>query len=215
MDETVLYDISYGLYLIGAAYENTPTGCIANTVFQVSAFPPKVAVSLNHDNFTSACIKNMMEFSVSIVTENIAPDIISKFGFFSGKNTYKFENIEYKKIMNSLPVLTQNISGWLHCKVENIVDIGTHAIFIAEVIDSERLSNEPPMTYAYYHKNVKGKAPKNAPTYREEPKNLSENIEYVCEVCGYVYKGGDFESLPDDWVCPVCKVPKSRFSPKT
>lgn len=49
--------------------------------------------------------------------------------------------------------------------------------------------------------------------------------KYICNVCGYVYDpaagdpgtnippGTSFEALPDDWVCPLCGVPKSDFSP--
>ncbi len=41
--------------------------------------------------------------------------------------------------------------------------------------------------------------------------------KYVCSVCGYVYDpaehdGAAFEDLPDDWVCPRCKQPKSKFN---
>ncbi|WP_243364648.1 rubredoxin [Fundidesulfovibrio terrae] len=48
--------------------------------------------------------------------------------------------------------------------------------------------------------------------------------KYVCNVCGYVYDpaegdpengvspGTSFESVPDDWVCPVCGAPKSEFT---
>ena len=49
--------------------------------------------------------------------------------------------------------------------------------------------------------------------------------KYVCDVCGYVYDpaegdadggiapGTAFEDIPEDWVCPVCGVGKSDFSP--
>ena len=33
-------------------------------------------------------------------------------------------------------------------------------------------------------------------------------MKYVCTVCGYVYEG---ESLPADYVCPVCKAPAAKF----
>ncbi len=43
-------------------------------------------------------------------------------------------------------------------------------------------------------------------------------MKYVCDVCGYVYdpaaEGASFESLPDDWTCPVCGVDKGSFSPE-
>nr|WP_329886264.1 rubredoxin [Pseudoramibacter sp. HA2172] len=47
----------------------------------------------------------------------------------------------------------------------------------------------------------------------------------MCSVCGYVYDpakgdpeggipaGTPFAELPDDWCCPVCGVPKSKFNP--
>ena len=41
-------------------------------------------------------------------------------------------------------------------------------------------------------------------TYRKEEK-------WVCSVCGYVYDGDDFESEPDDYVCPVCGAKKDMF----
>jgi glyoxylase-like metal-dependent hydrolase (beta-lactamase superfamily II) len=42
--------------------------------------------------------------------------------------------------------------------------------------------------------------------------------KYVCSICGYVYDpaehdGVAFEDLPDDWKCPRCKQPKSKFNP--
>jgi rubredoxin len=41
--------------------------------------------------------------------------------------------------------------------------------------------------------------------------------KYVCSICGYVYDpaehdGVAFEDLPDDWKCPRCKQPKSKFN---
>ena len=50
-------------------------------------------------------------------------------------------------------------------------------------------------------------------------------MKYVCSVCGYVYDeeagapdngiepGTKFEDLPEDWKCPRCKQPKSKFNP--
>lgn len=49
--------------------------------------------------------------------------------------------------------------------------------------------------------------------------------KYVCDMCGYVYDpaegdpdndiaaGTSFESLPEDWVCPLCGASKDDFSP--
>ena len=45
-----------------------------------------------------------------------------------------------------------------------------------------------------------------------------ENRKYVCKICGWVYDPAEhdnvaFESLPDDWTCPVCGVGKADFEP--
>jgi rubredoxin len=49
---------------------------------------------------------------------------------------------------------------------------------------------------------------------------------YVCDVCGYIYDpdegdpdngvepGTPFESIPEDWVCPMCGASKEEFSPE-
>ena len=71
------------------------------------------------------------------------------------------------------------------------------------------------MTYEFYHRVIKGRAPKNAPTYREEESAADQSgVEsWVCTVCGYIYNDAyvPFEELPDDWVCPICGAPKSAF----
>jgi len=39
--------------------------------------------------------------------------------------------------------------------------------------------------------------------------------KWKCGKCGYIYdeekEGTPFEDLPDDWKCPRCKSPKSRY----
>ena len=210
MDETVLFDLSYGLYAIGAKGDHGPAGCIANAAFQITAVPARIALSLNYDNYTTACIQNTREFTVSILSTDIDPAVIGALGFQSGRDKNKFENIAHQEVAGGAPVLTKDCTGWLHCKVENMVDAGTHVLFIAEVTDTEKLSSQIPMSYAYYHQVIKGKAPKNAPTYRGEDSAPKTGDVYVCEVCKYEFVG-DFDALPDDWVCPVCKMPKSKF----
>lgn len=214
MDKTALYDLSYGLYVISTEANGIPTGCIANTVFQLTSDPITIAVSLNHNNYTTSCIQNKREFTVSILTEQTDPSLIGRFGFHSGRNTDKYENVAYRQITNHLPVLTEQASGWMHCQVENIIDVGTHVLFVARVLDAERITNDTPMTYTYYHNVIKGKAPANAPTYRaEEKEQRATETKYECDICHYVYQG-DIADLPDDWVCPICGADKSHFKAK-
>ncbi len=211
MDNSAIFDLSYGLYIIGTKENNKINGCIANTVFQLTVEPINVALSINYDNLTYEMINNTKEFTVSILSEAFDPGLIGLFGFQSGKDTNKFESVKHTTTANGIPYLTENICSYLSCKVKNIVDMGTHALFIAEVTDGEKLSNLTPMTYEYYHKVIKGSAPATAPTYRAETQDeSSSSLRYKCKICGYIHEG-DINDLPDDWKCPICKQGKEVF----
>jgi rubredoxin len=75
------------------------------------------------------------------------------------------------------------------------------------------------MTYEYYHRVIKGKAPKNASAYVEE-NHAADSVtgySYKCSICGYEYKGSkeEFENLPPDFKCPMCGVEKGLFAARS
>ena len=93
----------------------------------------------------------------------------------------------------------------------NKMETSTHTIFLGEVIDADLLKPDSAMTYAYYHKIVKGKTPKNSPTYLPEETNTKE--KWVCSICGYIYDSSTpFEELSNEYKCPICKQPKEKFT---
>ncbi|MBE5739188.1 MAG: flavin reductase [Clostridiales bacterium] len=214
MDKTLFHDISYGMFIITTNYNQQNVGCIINTFCQITSEDMIVTISLNKNNFTNKAVKESKCFTVSIISENTNPDLIKKFGFYTSKDTDKFSGFEYE-IISNLPVLKENTNGYFLCNVIDVVDCGTHDIFIAKVANCERLNNFTPMTYSYYHKVVKGKAPKNAPTYIEEKIEKSSAKKYKCLLCGYIYDDSKesvkFEDLNDDWTCPICGASKSYF----
>ena len=67
MDNTVLYDLSYGMYAVGVKDGMRECGCIVNTVFQVSTIGPLIALSMNKDNYTCSLIEK------SNINDSIAP----------------------------------------------------------------------------------------------------------------------------------------------
>ena len=96
------------------------------------------------------------------------------------------------------------------CNVVKIVETSTHTIFIAEVENTGDYTEENPMTYKYYHENLKGISPKNAPTYQEKEELVYDNKtnKWKCTICGYEYEA---DELPDDFKCPICGVGKEYF----
>ncbi|MCY1714835.1 flavin reductase [Caproiciproducens galactitolivorans] len=214
MKNEILFNLTYGMYAIGVKDEKKASACIVNTVAQVCNDPNMVAVSLNHNNYSHECIVKNGLFTVSVLSEDTSGAVIGALGFNSGRDIDKLSNVRHKILAEGVPVLKENICCWFLCRVVNSVETPTHTIFIAEICAGSDEAKGKPMTYDYYHKVIKGKAPKNAPTYQPEPTNDDlDGDSWVCTVCGYVYNDPDvpFEDLPEDWVCPICGAPKSAF----
>jgi len=208
MNLNILRNLSYGVYVITTLDGSRPTGCIANSVMQVTSSPTTVALSMNHDNFTNECIKKTLKFAVTILSIESDPGLIGNFGFQSGKEIDKFKDIDYT-MKEELPIITDSC-GYMIFEVKDFIETATHTVFIGEMIDCDVLATKEEMTYAYYHKVVKGKSPKNAPTYI--PDEIEQKEGYKCSVCNYVYDQEiAFEELPEDFTCPICKQLKKVF----
>ncbi|MBR3149486.1 MAG: flavin reductase family protein [Eubacterium sp.] len=166
MDYMAFTKMSYGVYVVTSwADGGRPTGCTANSAMQVTSEPATIAVRINHDNFTNECIKNSGMFALNILGENSKPLIIGTFGFRSGRDFDKFA--EAPEVKSFLPVVDDCIAH-ITCKVIDTMESETHTVFLGEVTGAEVLKEDAPMTYAYYHNVIKGKSPKNAPTYIKE-----------------------------------------------
>ncbi len=164
MDQSVLWKLSYGLYAIGVMEGDKQQGCIVNTVFQVSS-DGKIALSMSKNNHTHSLLQKDGRFSVSIISEATPALTIGQLGFRSGAQCCKFEGLPFH-MQDGLPLLDAQCAGYLICRIEGSYDTGTHTVFFAQVEDAMAGEPLPVMTYQYYHTVVKGKAPKNAPTYQ-------------------------------------------------
>ena len=221
--------ISYGLYLIGSLRGDKINAQIANTVFQISADPPTLGISINKQNLTHDFIRESGKFSVSILTVAAPLNFIGRFGFKSGRDSNKFEGINYRIGQSGVPLVLDYCAAFLEAEVLGEMDCGTHRFFWGAVKACDVVSDTEAMTYAYYHAVKGGKEPKTAPTFLAETTKIREEetmTRYICNVCGYVYDpaegdpdggikpGTRFEDIPDNWVCPVCGADKSNFSPE-
>lgn len=214
MNKNAFRQLSYGVYVVSTWDNGRPTGCTANSAMQITSEPATIAVSINHDNYTNKCIQESGRFAISILGENSAPSTIGVFGFKSGRDHNKFDEVEMA-VKGYMPVIA-DACAYITCEVVDKMETSTHTVFLGKVLDADMLKEDDPMTYAYYHNVIKGKSPKNAPTYiAEETVEAPTKEKYVCSVCGYEYDGEvPFEELPEDYKCPVCKQPKSVFVKK-
>ena len=229
MNPKTLHKISYGLFVICSKNNDRMNGQIANVLFQVTSQPPAVAVCINKQNLTHDYITKSKTFTASILSEQTPMTFIGTFGFKSGRDIDKFADVKYKIGKTKAPIVLDYTVAYIEATVTDSLDVGTHTLFVAKVVDGDILTDDPSMTYEYYHKYKGGYSPKTAPTYsgmvdKEQKKKEEKKMDkYVCKVCGYVYDpekgdpdngvkpGTPFDKVPNDWVCPVCGAPKSEF----
>ncbi|MBE7705142.1 MAG: flavin reductase family protein [Cyanobacteria bacterium SIG29] len=165
MNKNVFNNLSYGVYIVSCKNGDKFTGCTVNSIMQVTSSPATIALSLNKDNYTRLCIEEHEMFAVSILSVQSNPLSIGTFGFRTGKDFDKFSVIEHS-FYHDMPVI-KDACGYLICKIKDKIETSSHILFLADVLEGDLLNSEIPMTYSYYHNVIKGKSPKNAPTYIE------------------------------------------------
>ncbi|MGA1823629.1 MAG: rubredoxin [bacterium] len=226
MNQKALHTISYGLYIVSSKKGERINGQIANTIFQTTSNPAQIAICINKENLTHEYIRVCGLFSVSVLSQSVPMKSIGMFGFRSGREIDKFSGINYTRGKAGVPIVLDWSVAYIVATVRHKLDVGSHTLFVGEVVDAEILSHDTVMTYDYYHRVKHGTSPKSAPTYTNELDKKKENQtmkKYVCQVCGYVYDpaigdpdngvepGTAFEDLPDSWVCPICGATKDQF----
>ena len=197
-DLTALFNIGYGLYVVTSNDGKKDNGCIVNTVSQLTSQPNRVAVCINKQNYTHHVVKSSGIMNVNCLSIEAPFKVFENFGFQSGRNVDKFANCSPLRSDNGLVFLPHYINSFMSLKVEDYIDLGTHGMFICSVTEARVINRVETMTYTYYQKNVK-------------PKPATEGKKgWVCKICGYVYEG---DTLPEDFICPLCKHGAADFEP--
>ena len=137
MNSKALYNLSYGVFVLGTKSNGKINACITNTCIQVASEPVRIAISVLNQNLTCSMIKESGFFSLSVLDSTCSFDLIKHFGFQSGKTTDKFANFKHETDSNGCPYITESVCSVLKCKVLSSQDLGTHTLFIAEVQDAE------------------------------------------------------------------------------
>ena len=201
-NDMVLRNFSYGLFVLTAKDGDKDNGCIINTAIQAASDPLTVSICVNKANYTHDMIVKTGLFNVSFLSEKTTFGTFTHFGFQSGRNVDKMADIPvtFKRSENGLVYITDGTNAYISCKVKETMDLGSHTMFIAEILEGDTLDDAASCTYAYYFASVKPK-----PEAKQEEKK-----GWICTICGYIYEG---DPLPEDFVCPICKHPASDFKP--
>lgn len=166
IDSTAMFAMSYGLYVVSAEADGLQAGCVINTAVQVTANPIRMSVAVHKDNVTAGVIRAAGAFAVTAIDQTADMPFIGNFGFRTSDTFDKFA--KYGKVVSEVgcPYCPAHACAVYGCKLIDTIDVGTHYLFIGEAVQAERLSDEPPLTYAYYHSTLKGKTPLKASSYQ-------------------------------------------------
>lgn len=204
MNNKAFFKLSYGLYVVSSSCDGKDSACIANTFVQVTSEPARVCITLNKNNYTTSLIENSCVYNVGVLLDDIDMDVIRRFGFQSGKDVNKFDGIDYEVDCQNIKQITEGIAASFSVKVISMTDVGTHIMFVGDVIDCKVINGGEVLTYANYHNKKNGTTPKNASSYQAD----TSKHGWRCTVCGFILEA---DELPEDFICPVCKQPSSVF----
>lgn len=167
MDLNSLFKLSYALCVVSSHADGRINGQLANTVMQVTAEPVNLAVSISKQNLTHELIEKSRVFGVSVISDDAPLNFILPFGFRSGREIEKYAQAKHHIGKNRCPLLDENTTANYELRVVSSLDMNTHTLFIGELTDAAAMSEKQAMTYAKY-RMLKGKTPKNAPTYQKD-----------------------------------------------
>jgi len=197
-DITALFKVSYGLYLLSAKNDEQDNACIINTFMQITSNAPfGCLISVSKQNYTNEMISKTRKFNLSVLTVEAPFELLKRFGYQSGREVNKFKDFTgFTRSKNGLIYLTNYANAFLSFDVFEAKDFDTHTIFMARLTACETLSDKESITYDYYQRKVKPK-----------PQSTGKK-GYRCNICGYEYEG---ETLPPDFICPLCKHGAADF----
>ena len=168
MDTRALHKFTSGLYVISTQAGETVSACLINTGLQLTSAPLQVQAVVNKQNYTEGIIEQSGHFALTLVSEKADMPYIGRFGFRTSRDFNKFDGVTVERTILGDPYTPDNAVAVLACEVVGTLDVGTHMIFVGEVKDAAVLSDDPHMTYSYYHTVLKGKTPPKASAYVPE-----------------------------------------------
>ncbi|MEG2176013.1 MAG: flavin reductase [Oscillibacter sp.] len=203
MNSKAYEKLNYSLAILSATAGGKRQGCIINSLHQVtSSFPPKFTITVNKDNETYKAVTAAGSFSVTLLAADCPEEIVDQFGYRSGRVKDKFEGraVETDGLGNLY--LTEHMASRISCKVTETLEIGKFVLFVAEAVEAEVLSGGEVLTLQDFTNRGKT-VPPTATVYR-----AMEGNGFRCSVCGYVHES---ETLPGDFICPICRATADKF----
>ena len=203
MNSRAYEKLDYSLCLLSAAADGKRHGCIVNSFHQVtSSFPPQFTIAVNKSHETCKAVQAAGSFCVTLLAADAPESLVNQFGYKSGRAVDKFAEYDCQTDGAGNPYLTEHMVSRISCKVVDQLEIGSYLLIVGQATEAEVLGTGNVLTLKAY--TARGKAtPPTATVFR-----TMEGNGFRCSVCGYVYES---ETLPKDFVCPLCRATADKF----
>ena len=203
MDNQAYGKLDYSLCLLSATAEGKRHGCIVNSFHQVSnAYPPRFTVTLSRDHETTKAVLSSGSFCVTLLAQDAPESIVDTFGYTSGRAADKFAAYSTETDDAGNPYLREHMVSRISCKVVDQLAIGSYILFVGQATEAEVFSQGQVLTLKAF--TARGKTtPPTATVYR-----TMEGNGFRCTVCGYIYEA---ETVPQGYICPICRAPAEKF----
>lgn len=162
-----LYAISYGMFVVSSRKGDKFNAQACNTVFQVTSDPPRIAVGINKLNLTHEYIEDSGVLTVTVLGKGNMKHV-KRFGFQSGRTSDKLQGLEVSiSAKVGCPIVPDGVA-YLECQVRRDMssDVGTHTLYIADVVGGGALKGSEPLTYASYRQN------------RSKPDDAADDVDW-------------------------------------
>jgi flavin reductase (DIM6/NTAB) family NADH-FMN oxidoreductase RutF len=129
----VMWRIPSALVLVGARVDDEWNAMTASWVTQVSMDPVAVAVSIDKTALTHRLVSDGEAFSVNLWSPEDTR-VFVKFSKPATKEGMELNGRRFREGTTGMPIFEEAIA-WLEARVVRTIDVGTHTLFIAEVVD--------------------------------------------------------------------------------
>ncbi len=158
--------------IVTSRFDGKINGQVAVTVVTSSLVPskPRLILGIWKKNYTQQFIKKSKVLNLHLLKKDQI-DLVKNFGFYTGREKDKFENITFSDGQNGCPII-KGVHSYAECRVLNAMDGGDMTVFLLDVVHGNVLSGGGWMTLNDFYST----APQE--WIEQYSEKVGESIEY-------------------------------------
>ncbi|RMF11572.1 MAG: flavin reductase [Alphaproteobacteria bacterium] len=149
-----------GVTIVTTKHAGQASGLTATAVCSLSAEPPRILACINRGGTTYGMVSQSRRFCVNVLTADQA-ELASCFaGMLRIGTEDRFNYGEWTRLTTGSPVLEDALASF-DCTVSSIMDTGSHAIIIGDIVEVQVSPGGDPLLYMDGQFSTRGPIPDN------------------------------------------------------